>query len=63
MAFAERLSDANIVDQVKGRNQPEEGKGEDPDDYTVILTSGSVADSTTAANESEIIHTSTQFFI
>ena len=53
--MTERLSDAEIVDQVKGRNQPEEE--EDPDD--VIPTSGSVADSTTAADESEIINTST----
>ena len=60
--MTERLSDADIVDQVKGRNQPEEQEeGEDPDDDDVISTSGSVADSTTAADESEIIQTSTQF--
>ena len=59
----ERLSDADIVDLVKGRNQPEKEEGEDPveDDDDVIPSSGSVSDSTTAGDESEIIHTSTQF--
>ena len=59
-----RLSDAEIVDWVKGRNQTEEEEEEeeDPvDDDDVISTSGPVADSTTAAHESEIIHTSTHF--
>ena len=58
-----RLSDAEIVVQVKGRNQPEE-EGEDSDDDDdddFRSTSGYVADSTTAADESEIIYTSTQF--
>ena len=60
--MTERLSDAEIVDWVKGRNQPEEEEEEeDPDDDNVISASGSVADSTTAADELEIIHTSTQF--
>ena len=56
--MTEMLSDADIVNLVKGRNQTEEE--EDPDD-DVISSSGSVSDNTTAADESEIIHTSTQF--
>ena len=66
----ERQSDAEIVDWVKGRDQPEqEEEGQDPDDDDddnnndnddVISTSGCVADSTAATDESEIIHTSTQ---
>ena len=58
----ERLSD--IVDLVKGRNQTEEEEEEDLDDDVddnSISSSGSVSDSSTAADESEIIHTSTQF--
>ena len=52
-----RLSDADIVDLVKGRNQTEEEEeGEDPDghDDDVISSSGSVSDSTTATDKSEI---------
>ena len=64
MEMNERLSDADIVYLVKGRNQIEEGEeGEDPDDDDSISSSGSVSDSTTAANESELIHTSTQFLV
>ena len=51
-----------IMDWVKGRNQPEGGDPDDgDDDDNVISTCGSVGDSTTAADESEIIHTSTKF--
>ena len=63
--MTERLSDADIVDLVKGRNKTEEEEeGEDPDDSDddhSVSSSGSVSDSTTAADESEIIHTSIQF--
>ena len=62
--MTERLFDADIVDLVKGRNQPEEEEeGEDPDDDNVISSCGSVSDSTTAADESEMFYTSTQFFL
>ena len=63
--MTERLSYADIVDLVKGRNQPEEEEeGEDPDDDDDdddVSSSGSVSDCTTAADESEIIHTSAKF--
>ena len=64
--MTERLSDADIVDLVKGRNQTEaEEEGEDPDDDDdnddSISSGDSVTDCTTAADESEIIHSSTQF--
>ena len=49
----------------KGHHNPEEGEeqedGEDPDSDDNVSTTGSVAGSTTAADESEIIHTSNQF--
>ena len=49
--MTERLSDADIMDLVKGRNQIEaEEEGEDPDDDS-ISSGGSVTDSTTAADE------------
>ena len=61
----ERLNDAQIVEKIKNWHQiqeeeevgpyPEDGDGND------ILTTGSVAESTTAADESEIIHTANQF--
>ena len=56
--MTERLSDADIVDLVKGRNQTEEEEeGEDPDDDdddNSTSSGGSVSDSNTAADESEI---------
>ena len=57
----QRLSDDDTVDLVKGRNYTEEEEGEDPDnddddDDDLISSTGSVSDSTTVADESEIIH-------
>ena len=61
-----RLSEAEIVQRVQGHHHPEEGEeqedGEDPDSDDNVSATGSVAGSTTAADESEIIHTSNQFF-
>ena len=61
----ERLSEAEIVWRVQGHHHPEEGEeqedGEDPDSDDGMSTTGSVAGSTTAADESEIIHTANQF--
>ena len=64
----ERLSEAEIVQRVQGCHHPEEGEeqedGEDPDldnSDDDVSTTGSVAGSTIAADESEIIQTSNQF--
>ena len=63
----ERLNDAQIVEKIKNCHeiQEQEDVGPDPDkddhDDDDISTTGSVAESTTAADESEIIHTANQF--
>ena len=59
----ERLSEAEIVWRAQGHHHPEgeEQDGEDADSDDNVSTTGSVAGSTTAADESEIIHTSNQF--
>ena len=57
--MTERLSDADIVDLVKGRNQSEEEEGEDPDDYDdddSISSRGLVSDSTTVADDNSHIY-------
>ena len=66
----ERLNDAHIMEKIKNQHQiqEEEEVGPDPDKGggggggdDDISTTGSVADSTIAADESEIIHTANQF--
>ena len=59
----ERPSESEIVQRVQGCHHPEEEKedGEDPDSDDNVSTTSSVAGSTRAADESEIIHTSYQF--
>ena len=66
METTERLNDAQIVEKIKNWHQIQEVEevGPDPDeddhDGNDISTTGSVAESTTAADESEIIHTANQ---
>ena len=61
----ERLSQAEIVQREQGSHHPEEGEeqedGEDPDSDDDMSITGSVAGSTTVADETEIIHTSNPF--
>ena len=63
--ITERLNDAQIVEKIKNWHQiqEEEEVGPDPDedDNDDISTTGSVAESVTAADESEIIHTAYKF--
>ena len=58
------MSEAEIVQRVQGHHYLEEEEHEDredPDSDDIVSTTGSVAGPTTAADESEIIHTSNQF--
>ena len=65
METNERLREAEIVQRIQGCHHPEDGEEQedeedlDSDDY--VSTTGSVAGSTIAADESDIIHTSNQF--
>ena len=62
--MTERLSEAEIVQIVQDCHHPggeEQTDGEDLDSDDDVSTTGSVAGSTTAADESEVIHTSKQF--
>ena len=62
--MTDRLSEAEIVQRVWGCHYPEEGEeqedGKHPNSDDNVSTTGSVAGSTTAAGESEILHTSYQ---
>ena len=61
----ERLNDTKIVKKIINWHQIQEEEEAGPDqdkDDNDISTTGSVAESTTAADESEIIHTANQFF-
>ena len=61
--MTERLSEAEIVQRVQCHHHPDEeqGDGEDPDSDDNVSTTGSVDGSTTATDESEIIHISNPF--
>ena len=60
---SERLSDADIVDAVRNQHSPDTGDedGEDPDSDDDAEVVDPNADSTVAADESEINVSSTQF--
>ena len=61
------MNDALIAEKIKNQHQIQEEKEIQPDpdkdyhDDNDISTTGSVAESTTSADESEIIHTANQF--
>ena len=65
METTERLSEADFVWRVQDCHHPQEGEeqedGGDPESDDNVSTTDSVAGSTTAGDESEIICTSNQF--